>query len=166
VGVHRYAADSKTEVLCCAFAVDDRPVKLWTPGDAVPADFREAGDNPSWLAVAHNASFEIAVEESLLPSRYNWTVIPRSRQRCTLAMASVLALPSKLEKLADILELSQRKDIAGRRLMLAMSKPRKAHKDEDPGRIYWFEDKERLQRLYAYCINDVEVERELYQHLQ
>src|SRR5262245_4811512 len=35
VGVHRYVADSKTEVLCCAYAVDDEPVKLWTPGDVI-----------------------------------------------------------------------------------------------------------------------------------
>jgi DNA polymerase len=166
VGAHRYAADARTQILCCAYAVDNEPVKLWMPGDAIPAEFREAADNPSWLAVAHNAGFEMAVETSLLAPRYGWPLIPLSRQRCTLAMASALALPSKLEKLADVLELAQRKDVAGHRLMLAMSKPRRAHKDEDPGGIYWFEDQERLQRLYAYCVNDVEVERELYQHLQ
>ena len=33
VGVHRYAADPSTEVLCCAYAIDDEPVQLWTPGD-------------------------------------------------------------------------------------------------------------------------------------
>ena len=62
-GIHRYAADSGTEVLCCAYAVDNESVKLWTPGDAIPAEFREAGTNPSWLAVAHNAAFEMAIEE-------------------------------------------------------------------------------------------------------
>jgi DNA polymerase len=166
VGAHRYAADPGTEVLCCAFAVDDQPVKLWTPGDVIPAEFREAATNPNWLAAAHNASFEMAVEMLLLAARYGWPVIPLERQRCTLAMAAALALPGELEKLADVLELSQRKDVAGRRLMLAMSKPRKARKDEDPGGIYWFDDQERFQRLYAYCVNDTEVERELYRLLQ
>ena len=34
VGVHRYACRSQNgSVLCCAYAVDDEPVKLWTPGD-------------------------------------------------------------------------------------------------------------------------------------
>ena len=37
VGAHRYAADSRTAVLCCAYAVDNEPVKLWTPGDASTA---------------------------------------------------------------------------------------------------------------------------------
>ena len=150
VGVHRYAADPRTEVLCCAFAVDDQPVKLWTPGDAIPVEFREAAANPNWIVVAHNASFEIAIEELLLAPRYGWPMIPVERQRCTLAMAAASALPGRLETLADVLELSRRKDVGGHRLMLAMSKPRKAHKDEDPNQVYWFNDPERLQRLYAY----------------
>ena len=166
VGVHRYAADHQTEVLCCAFAVDDGPVKLWKPGDGIPVEFREAASNPNWIVVAHNAAFEMAIEELLLAPRYDWPLIPLERQRCTLAMASTLALPGKLEKLADVLELSHRKDVAGHRLMLAMSKPRQARKGENADTVYWFDDQERLQRLYAYCIADIEVERELYWHLQ
>src|SRR6516165_10790042 len=166
VGVHRYAADTRTEVLCCAFAIDDQPGKLWTPGDAIPAEFREAASNPNWIGVAHNASFEIAIEELLLAPRYGWPLIPLKSQRCTLAMASALALPGKLEKLADVLEFSQRKDVAGHRLMLAMSKPRRARKGENTDQVHWFDDHERLQMLYAYCMVDVEVERELYVHLQ
>jgi hypothetical protein len=87
VGVHRYAADPQTEVLCCAFAVDDQPVKLWKPGATIPVEFREAAANPNWLAVAHNASFEMAIEGLLLASRYDWPLIPLERQRCTFAMA-------------------------------------------------------------------------------
>ena len=34
-----------------------------------------------------------------------------------------------------------------------------------PIRFYWFDDQERLDRLYAYCRQDVEVERELYERL-
>ena len=69
------------------------------------------------------------------------------------------------ERGADALELANRKDAAGERLMHQMSKPRRAHKDEDPDRIYWFDDQERLDRLYEYCRQDVEVERELYERL-
>ena len=50
--------------------------------------------------------------------------------------------------------------------MLMMAKPRKAHKDEDPNQVYWFEDGDRLGRLYEYCKQDVEVERELFTRLQ
>ena len=37
VGAHQYAGDPSSEVLCCAYAVDDQPVQSWTPGDAVPS---------------------------------------------------------------------------------------------------------------------------------
>jgi hypothetical protein len=36
-GAHRYAADPGTDVVCCAYAVDDDPVQLWTPGDPIPS---------------------------------------------------------------------------------------------------------------------------------
>jgi DNA polymerase len=166
VGVHRYAADPQTEVLCCAFAVDDQPVKLWIPGDSIPVEFREAAANPNWVVVAHNASFEIAIEQLLLAPRYGWPVISLEKQRCTHAMASALALPGKLQKLADVLELSHRKDVAGHRLMQAMSKPRRARKGENAYQVNWFDDTDRRQRLYTYCIADLELEREIYVDLQ
>ncbi len=45
------------------------------------------------------------------------------------------------------------------------SKPRRARQGENPSAVYWFDDPDRLQRLYAYCGQDVEVERELYSRL-
>jgi DNA polymerase len=162
VGAHRYAADLSTAVLCCAYAVDQDPVQLWCPGDSVPTEFIEAAQNPSWIAVAHNDAFEAAIEKEIMLPRYGWPVIPIERHRCTQAMCLALALPARLSTAADALELRNRKDAAGERLMHQMSKPRRPHKDEDPVQVYWFEDDDRLQRLYAYSRQDVEVERELY----
>ena len=79
-----------------------------------------------------------------------------------MAAALSQALPAKLEKVAKVLELAHQKDMAGHRLMLQMSKPRKARKDEDPNGVYWFEDPDRMQRLCEYCEDDVRAERELY----
>ena len=59
VGTYKYAVDSSTTVLCCAFAVDDEPVQLWTPGDPVPAEFIEAATNPSWIVCAQAAAKKI-----------------------------------------------------------------------------------------------------------
>jgi DNA polymerase len=94
--------------------------------------------------------------------RYGWPLIPVERQQCTMSAALALALPPKLEAVAQALELEQQKDAAGHRLMLQMTKPRKPRKDEDPNGVYWFEDKDRLERLYEYCQRDVAVERELH----
>jgi DNA polymerase len=166
VGVHRYAADGSTFIRCVAYAVDNEPVKLWTPGDAIPQEFVEAANNPNWLAVAHNAAFEMAIEQQILGPRFGWPAIPLERQRCTMAMSLAISLPARLETVARVLELQHQKDTAGHRLMLMMSKPRKAHKDEDPKQTYWFDDQDRLERLYEYCRKDVESERELYGRLQ
>jgi DNA polymerase bacteriophage-type len=165
VGADRYAADSSTEVQCCAYAVDDQPVQLWTPGDAVPAAFLEAAANPNWIVVAHGDQFETAIEQHILAPRYGWPLIPIERHHCTMAMSLACGLPARLSAAADALELSNRKDRAGERLMHQTSKPRRPHKDEDPDQVYWFDDQDRLDRLYSYCKQDVDVERELFERL-
>src|SRR5262249_35265122 len=85
----------------------------------------------------------------------------------TMAMGLALALPGKLELIAKVLELLHQKDRVGHRLMLLMAKPRKPRKGEDPTKgPYWFDDPARLQRLFKYCKQDVEIERELYHLLR
>jgi DNA polymerase bacteriophage-type len=165
VGIHRYATDPSTWVRCAAYAVDDGPVKLWVSGDAVPAEFLEAANNPNWLAVAHNAAFEMAIEQHILGPRFGWPLIPLDRQRCTMAMSLAASLPARLEAVARVLELQHQKDVVGHRLMLMMSKPRKAHKGEDPNKTYWFDDPDRIGRLHEYCRQDVACERELHGRL-
>ena len=165
VGVYKYATDPSTEVLCGAFAVDDEPAKLWTPGDPVPAEFIEAARNPAWIVCAHGAHFEDAIEHHVLHPRFGWPVFPVEKQRCTQAMALAVGLPARLSTVATALELSNRKDAAGERLMHQTSKPRRARKGEDLNQVHWFDDDDRLQRLYEYCRQDVEVERELYNRL-
>src|SRR5215475_14584697 len=165
VGTYKYATDPSTEVLCCAYAVDGEPVQLRTPGDPVPAEFVEAANNPNWIVCAHGAHFEDAIERYVLHPRVGWPTFPVEKQVCTQAMALAVGLPARLSLAAIALELSNRKDAAGERLMHQTSKPRRPHKDEDPTKVYWFEDEGRLQRLKEYSRQDVEVERELFHRL-
>ena len=131
VGVQKYAADPATEVLCAAYTADDGPVQLWRPGDPVPPEFFEAAANPTWVVAAHNDAFEAAIEQHVLHARYGWPLIPLERHVCTQAMCLALGLPARLGAVADALELANRKDAAGERLMHQMSKPRRARKGED-----------------------------------
>jgi DNA polymerase len=165
VGTHRYAADPSTEIQCVAFAVDDGPVQLWLPGNPLPPEFLYAALDPTWIVVAHNDSFETAIEQHVLAPQFGWPLIPIERHRCTMAMSLAAGLPARLSAAADALELANRKDAAGERLMHQTSKPRRARQDEDPAGTFWYDDPERLDRLYAYCRQDVEVERELYTRL-
>ena len=136
VGTHCFAADASTEILCCAYAVDDGPVQLWTPGDPVPPEFIEAAAGPDWIVAAHGDHFECTVELHIMVPRFGWPEIPLQQHRCTMAMAAAVGLPARLSAAANVLELSNRKDAAGERLMHQMAKPRKARKDEAPGGIY------------------------------
>jgi DNA polymerase len=165
VGAHRYAVDPRTEILCCAYAVDDEPVQLWVPGDLIPPAFIEAAHDHNWVVAAHNDLFETAIERHIMAPRHGWPVIPLERHRCTMAMALAAGLPARLSMVADALELANRKDAAGERLMHQMSKPRRPRKGEDPTGIYWFDDADRLQRLYSYGRQDVGTGRELFARL-
>jgi len=165
IGTYKYASDPTTTALCCAYAIDDEPVELWTPDDPMPTAFIEAANNPNWLVCAHGAHFEDAIERHLLHPRLGWPVFCFQQQRCTQAMCLALGLPARLSAAADALELSYRKDIAGERLMHQTSKPRRARKGEDVDQVHWFDDNSRLQRLREYCCQDVKVERELFNRL-
>jgi DNA polymerase len=162
VGSWKYTLDPITDVWCCAYAVDDGPVALWVPGDPIPAEFVNAANNSDWVTSAFNDTFERHVELHIMAPRYGWPVIPLQQRRCTQAAALALALPASLKAVAKTFEIPQQKDEAGRRLMLQMMRPRKPRQGEDPAGIYWFDDPERRQRLYAYCKRDVEVERAVH----
>jgi DNA polymerase len=165
-GAWRYAADRSTEIYCVGYAVDDDPAEIWSPGKAIPSVFIEAARSPDWIVVAHNDSFETAIEELLLRPRHDWPLVPLERHRCTMAMALASALPGKLGALAEVLDLPLRKDAEGARLMRQMARPRKTRPGEDPAKIYWLDDPARLTRLCAYCCRDVEIERELFRRLR
>ena len=116
----------RRKLLWLSFAVDDGPVQLWRPGDPIPAEWFEAAVNPNWTAVAHNDPFESAIEQHMLHPRYGFPLIPPERHRCTQAAALALGLPAKLGLLADVLELINRKDAAGERLMHQMTQAAEA----------------------------------------
>jgi DNA polymerase len=154
VGAAKYAAHPTTEIHCLAYAVDDEPPQLWTPGDPVPAEFIEAANNPDWIIVAHNDAFERSIALHILEPRHGFPAIPLERRRCSMAMAYAAALPGKLEKAAEAVRLPFAKDKAGAALMKRMAKPL-------PGGG-WVEDEASKERLYAYCRQDVETERALF----
>jgi DNA polymerase len=151
-------------VLCVGYCVDDGEVQIWRPGDPVPKPFKEAARSKQWTAVAHNAPFEMAIERYVLP-RYGFPVIPIERNVCTMAIAQACALPAALGHLATALNLKHQKDVAGQRLMLQLARPRRLRKGDNPDIVQWFEDDERLLRLYDYCRQDVATAREIVQRL-
>ena len=158
-GLDNYAHDPGTGVHCLAYAFDEEPVQLWVAGQVCPPRV-VAHVKAGALVYAHNANFELAIWNRVLKLRLGWPVLHAEQCRCTMAMAYTLGLPGALEAAAPALGLPQRKDAAGKRVMLKVCRP----KEDD---TFWrFEDDPAMFReLYAYCQQDVEVERALQHRL-
>lgn len=156
-GVYPYAQDATTDVWCAAFAVGEEPVRLWHP-DLDDRDLKHALRHSETIT-AHNAAFERVISKYLMKRRYGWPDIAIERWRCTMAMALAMSLPANLGDLAKALQVDALKDESGARLMLQMAKPR------DKVALTWWDTPEKLERLYAYCRQDVEAERAVEKRL-
>jgi DNA polymerase len=154
VNAWRYAADVSTEVLCCAYAVDDGEVQLWTPGQAIPEPFIAAATDPDWLVVAHNDEFDSSIEIYLLAPKLGWPIVPPDRHRCTMALARANALPGSLKGAGEALALAVQKDKAGETLMRRIAQ----YKIKEP-------TPDELAQLYEYCKQDTRAAREIFNTL-
>lgn len=159
-GVFRYAEDPSTSVLCMGYAFGEDEPEIWIPRESpFPPSIRFHIEQ-NGLIYAHNAQFERTIMRHCLkdvpqPTLKQW--------RCTAAMAAALSLPRDLDRAAKAAGLNQQKDDRGRRIMLKLCAPRQAFPD---GTIVWWEGETDLAALYAYCKQDVVVERELGKKLR
>lgn len=160
-GVHVYWEDPHTDLWVVCYSVDDDEVLRWFPGDPVPELVAQAVKD-RWLVFGHNVNFERLAWESRLGPKYQWPIPRREDLRCTAAMAAAMALPRDLGGAAMAMGLDENKDQAGKRLMLSMAKPRRM----ENGVPYWWDVPERLERLAAYCEQDVRTERALTKKLR
>lgn len=177
-GIYRYAEHPLTDILCMAYAFGNEPIQLWIPSEPFPQriiDHIKAG-KPIF---AHNSQFERLITEFIATPRYGCPVVAMEQWYCTAAMAAAMALPRALDGLAIALRLNAQKDKEGAKVMKKMTRPRKTR----DGSLLWWDEliikgkteatrqKEILkhhtmmERLYAYCRQDVETEREAATHL-
>ena len=172
-GAWVYSLHPSTSVLCMAYATDGGEVNIFRPrgggkfaDEWIPViDFFDQAIKGGAIFEAHNAFFEKSIWKNIMVEQYGWRDIPDEQWACSAALASAHSLPRALGMVGMALGLEKQKDKEGHRLMLKMSKPRKARKDEDPSKVYWHEGSEDLENLYAYCKDDVEAERPISSHL-
>jgi DNA polymerase bacteriophage-type len=154
-GVYKYAADPSTDIWCMAYKApwsDD--VLVWQPGDEVDAyleDWIRAGG----LLSAWNANFERTIWNEIMVDRYQWPATRIKQWRCTMAQASAMGLPRALGQAAAVLGVEEQKDKTGAALMLRMARPRKVNAD---GSYTWWNTKDKVEALVAYCRQDVRTE--------
>ena len=133
-GVYPYAQHKDTEILCIACVTDSNQELLW-----VPNQFRQRWDETELITTedlsvlferaeeihAHNVQFERVMLQNL-GKRYGLPSIRNEVWRCSMAKCGAASLPLGLGKAALALGLEQQKDDEGHRLMLKLSKPRRA----------------------------------------
>lgn len=155
VGSAKYAMHHSTGILCLAWSVNDGPIKIWQPGEPWPEEFQDK--DAQWCS--HNAEFEICITKFVLikyvPKRH---LPPLTHWKCNALKLAAHSLPRKLEKGAEALKLPIKKDMAGHRLMLKHSKPRKSWTDREEG-PKWHDDELERMKIDSYCVTDVRVEK-------
>ncbi len=186
-GTWKYSVDPSTQILCLVFRLPHWPkdeLSVWHP--AMPSiGLDETGDADklaelfAWIASdglieAHNSFFEFCIWQNIQVPQYGWPEIPFAQWRCSAAKCAAHALPRKLEDAAKALRLKNQKDVDGAKLMMKMTKPRKARKAErlvwakagtTPPRRLWHESPEQLDRLIMYCSYDVLTEEAISESL-
>lgn len=158
-GAWVYSQDPSTEILCLAYCINDGPVEILTreaflqSKEDIFIDLAELFSEieEGHLFAAYNAFFEECIWANIMVPKFGAPPIPIKRWRCVMAKALARSLPRALGDCGKALKAPVTKDEEGRRVMLKVSKP---NKDGN-----WNESPEDLEKLYTYCINDVEAER-------
>jgi DNA polymerase bacteriophage-type len=154
-GVHVYAEHPTTSITHVGWKLGKGPTAVWQPAKRpMPAELFAALIDRSVILVAHNAGFEHALLNGP-PGRAVGMpdLSDRPRWSCTASRAAQLCLPRELGKLSVALDLRTKKDSAGHKLMLTVSKPKRDST--------WWDDDDRMERMERYCAGDVEAEHEL-----
>lgn len=153
-GVYPYAKHKHTDIWCMAWSVNESAPQIWRPGMPLPQPLLDhiaaGGEVRAW-----NAQFERILWREIMVRRYKAPKVPHEQWVCTMAEANAMGLPSSLDQCAKVLGLVTRKDTEGYALMLRMCRPRSLQADGTP---IWWEVDEKIERLCAYCQQDVRTE--------
>jgi DNA polymerase len=164
-GVYPYARDEDTDIWCFGVLFpDEEEVRLWYPWhvdsgqsaadreyirEKLDAHVLQGGIIRAW-----NAQFERIIWREILGPRYGFAVPALEQYHCTMAEAAAMGLPKSLDRAAEVVGLKEGKDVQGYQLMMRMTKPR----SEKGGDVVWWNLRDRVTRLGAYCTQDVKVE--------
>lgn len=153
-GAYRYAEDPSTELLMCAYALDDEPVQvavgLREIYEQVEPFFDQCDD---MIYVAHNATFD-----RLMIGRHmgmpSGKFLDPARWMDPSVLASCAGYPPSLDKLTKALGVTQ-KDSAGTLLINKFCKPNRKGGRNGPDT-----HPEEWARFVEYCGNDVTAMRD------
>ena len=158
-GVYAYCDSPQFEILLFAYAFDDEPTEIidLACGEQLPKRVLDALEDKGIVKTAFNAAFERTCISKYLGHRLS----PASWQ-CTAVQSAMLALPLSLDGVGEVLDIQRKKLKEGTDLVRFFSMPCKATK-ANGGRTRNLpsHEPEKWERFKAYCIRDVDAEREI-----
>lgn len=161
VGARVYAEHPTAEPLCLYYDLKDgRGRRLWLPGLPDPVDLFDHFLSGK-LIEAWNCQFEYWFWNLVMVPKYGWPELPYWLLRDAMAKARAYALPGKLEKAGDVLNITNKKLDDGKRLLNKFSIPRSPTKKDPRRRIRPFEDPADALNLYKYNERDTVAEAEI-----
>ena len=168
-GLYRYAMSPEFQILLVAYAVDDGPVQIvdLASGETLPEWLVNALFDEKVTKVAHNAAFErvcLSVYLWQTKTRQKGFFLPAEQWHCTMVQASRCGLPMSLAEAGAALGFEKQKMTEGKALIKLFCVP----KDKKAAGIFYEGDRnlpedfpEEWETFKAYCVRDVEVEREI-----
>lgn len=177
-GVYKYAMDPSFEILLVAYAYDDEETHIFDltqkKGWDIPTkqawlDFINDLDDAEVVKVAHNAAFERVCFTSYIRRHYSYPedawLDPR-QWRCTMIQAARCGLPLSLKQVGEVLQFDKQKMGEGKSLIQKFCVPRKVDVSDSlfeplPERVQPEEYPEDWETFKAYCVRDVDVERQI-----
>ena len=181
-GVYKYAMDPSFEILLVGFAYDDEETHLFdltqrkswgVPRKQEWQSFLEDLEDPEVVKVAHNAAFERVCFTSYLRRHHSFPAdewLDPHQWRCTMIQAARCGLPLSLKQVGEVLEFDKQKMAEGKGLIQRFCCPRKTSVSDSlfedlPERVQPEEYPEDWETFKAYCVRDVDVERQIDKEL-
>ncbi len=162
-GVYAYTDHPSFEILLFAYAFDDEPTQIvdLKCGEALPKRVLLALLDDKVTKTAFNAAFE-----RTCISRYLGMRLAPDSWQCTAVQSAMLALPLSLDGVGAVLNIERKKLKEGADLVRWFSLPCKPTQTNG-GRTRNLpeHDPDKWERFKAYCIRDVDAEREVRQKL-
>ena len=163
-GVYAYTNSPQFQILLFAYAFDDEPTQVvdLARGEQLPDRVLEALEDETVTKTAINAAFE-----RTCISRYLGRQLSPASWQCTAVQSAMLALPLTLDGVGEVLNIKRKKLKEGAALLRYFSMPCKPTKANGGRTRNRPEDApEMWERFKAYCIRDVDAEREIREKLR
>ena len=163
-GVYAYCDSPQFEILLFAYAFDEGETEIidLAGGAHLPQRVLDALEDTSVIKTAFNAAFERTCISKHLGKK-----LPPVSWQCTAVQSAMLALPLSLDGVGEVLNIKRKKLKEGTDLVRFFSMPCKPTK-ANGGRTRNLpsDEPEKWERFKAYCIRDVDAEREIRQKLR